>query len=132
MAPGDRQAEVGREQPGLGMKFGRKNWGSLRAKGGVSLAAQWAKNPTSIHKDVGPIPGLTQWVKDLALQIWLRFSGVGSRYGSDLALLWLWCRPAAAAPIQRLAWELPYAAGAAPKKKGRKKEKKKTYSKLLI
>ena len=37
---------------------------------------------------------------------------VGHRHDSDLALLWLWCRPAAAAPVRPLAWELPYAAGA--------------------
>ena len=42
--------------------------------------------------------------------------GVGRRRGSDLALLWLWPRPAAVAPIRPLAWELPRAAGAAPKK----------------
>ena len=33
--------------------------------------------------------------------------------GSDLALLWLWCSPAAAALIQPLAWECPYAPGEA-------------------
>ena len=38
----------------------------------------------------------------------------------DLALLWLWCKPAAAAPIQPLAWELPYATGVALKKKKKK------------
>ena len=31
-------------------------------------------------------------------------------------LLWLLCRPAAVAPIQLLAWELPNAAGAALKR----------------
>ena len=39
--------------------------------------------------------------------------GVGRRRGSDPALLWLWRRPVATAPIQPLAWEPPYAAGAA-------------------
>ena len=41
--------------------------------------------------------------------------GVGCKYGSDLTLLWLWCRPAATALIQPLAWEPPYAVGAALK-----------------
>ena len=49
---------------------------------------------------------------------------VGHRCGSHLALLWLWCRPAAAAPFGPLAWELPYAAGAALKKIKKKKGKK--------
>ena len=43
--------------------------------------------------------------------------GVGHRHGSDAVLLWLWCRPAAVAPVPPLAWELPYAVGAGLKKK---------------
>ena len=48
--------------------------------------------------------------------------GVGGRRGLDPALLWLWCRPAAAAPIRPLAWESPYTTGAALKKDKKKKE----------
>ena len=46
--------------------------------------------------------------------------GVDRRCGSDPELVWLWCRPAAVALIQPLAWELPYAAGATLKKKTKK------------
>ena len=42
----------------------------------------------------------------------------------DLVLLWLWCRPAAVAPIQLLAWESPYAAGAALENTKKKKSLK--------
>ena len=50
--------------------------------------------------------------------------GIGRRLGSDLALLWLWCRPAAEAPIIPLAWEPPYAPDLALKRqKGQKKKK---------
>ena len=45
----------------------------------------------------------------------MSLDSVGHRYGLDLALLWLWCRPAAAALICPLAWELPYAVGVALK-----------------
>ena len=41
---------------------------------------------------------------------------------SNLALLWLWRRPTAGAPIQPLAWELPYAMGMALKSKKLKKK----------
>ena len=39
--------------------------------------------------------------------------GISDRGSSDLELLWLWPRPVATAPIRPLAWEYPYAAGAA-------------------
>ena len=53
-------------------------------------------------------------VPSLALLSGLRIGiavncGVGHRCSSDPALLWLWCRPAAIAPIGPLAWELSYA-----------------------
>ena len=57
------------------------------------------------YENAGLIPGLAQWV-------------------TDLALLWLWYKPAAAAPIGLLAWKIPYAIGAALKKKKKKKKRK--------
>ena len=42
--------------------------------------------------------------------------GVGRRRGSDPALLWLWLRLVARAPIRPLAWEPPYAEGVALEK----------------
>ena len=50
------------------------------------------------------IPDLAQWIKEPKLP-------------------WLWCRPAAAALIQPLGWELRYAAGAALKSKTKQTNK---------
>ena len=52
--------------------------------------------------------------------------GVGSRLGSDPA----W--PAAIAPIQPLAWELPYAAGAALKRPHTKEDVVHVYNGILL
>ena len=43
--------------------------------------------------------------------------GVGHRCSLDLALLWLWCRLATAAPLLSLAWELHMPSVCPPKKK---------------
>ena len=48
---------------------------------------------------------------------------LGRRRGSDLALLWLKCRPEATALMGPLAWEPPYAAGVALKKTKQQKQK---------
>ena len=80
--------------------------------------AQQVKNLTSFHKDAGSIPGLTWWVKGSGVAV---SCGIGHRHSSDLVLLWLGRRLAAVAPIQPLAWELPYAMGSALSKKSPKR-----------
>ena len=90
-------------------------WLNLKKKStGVPDVAQQVKKPTSIQEDAGLIPGLTQWVQGLDVAA---SCSTDCRLCLDLALLWLWHRPAVAVLIWPLAWELPYAAGAAIKKK---------------
>ena len=50
--------------------------------------------------------------------------GEGRRHGSDPTLLWLWRRLVATAPIRPLAWEPPYAKGAAQEMAKRQKKQK--------
>ena len=76
---------------------------------GVPVVAQWLANPTRSRKVAGSILGLAQWVEDPVAVSW----GVGCRRSLDPMLLWLWRRPAAAAPILPLAWEPPYATSVA-------------------
>ena len=63
---------------------------------GVPVEAQLVMNPTSIHEVVDLIPGLAQWVKDLALLLLCRLRIAAALTGPP-------------------AWELPCAAGAALK-----------------
>ena len=64
-------------------------------------------NPTSVHEN-----GFNPWLRSVVYGIQFCCGcGVGRRCSLDL--VWLWCWPAAPAPIQPLAWELPHATDAA-------------------
>ena len=65
------------------------------------------------------------------LRIWCCFE-LWYRLQCGLNLLWLWCRPAATAPMQPLAWKLPYAKGVPLKKKKKKKKHKQLYESCII
>ena len=76
---------------------------------GNSRCSSVVTNPTSIRR---------MWVRSLAsvsgLKIWCCCE---LPRGLDPILMWLWRRPSAIALILPLAWELPYAMGAALKNK---------------
>ena len=55
----------------------------------------------------------------------------GSQTRLRSGVAWLWCRPAATAPIRPVAWEPPHAAGVALEKAERPKKKKKKKRLLL-
>ena len=84
--------------------------------------AQRLVNLTSIHEDVGSIPGLS--LSELKIQhsqeLWYRSQ---MRLGS--CVVWLWRRLAATVPVGPLAWEPPPAADAAIKDKKDQKQNKK-------
>ena len=48
--------------------------------------------------------------------------GMRVQWVKDPALLWLWCRSVAVAPIRPLTWELPCASGAALKRQRQKQK----------
>ena len=75
--------------------------------------AQQAKNPTSILDDMGSIPGLTQWVKDLALP-------QAVAQVTDVAQVWCCCACGIGLQLQ-----------VQPLKKKKKKKKKKALEFIL-
>ena len=68
----------------------------------------WLRTQHSICEDACLIPGLTRWIKDLAL---LQAAAVASNIAVAVV------STSAAAWIQPLAWELPYATSAVLKRK---------------
>ena len=69
-----RAIQNGRGQNTVNQVYFNKNFCRSSHCGALEM------NLTRNHEVLGSIPGLAQWVK-------------------DLALLWLWCRPAPIAPI---------------------------------
>ena len=83
-------------------------------------------NPTSIHEDVGLVPGLTQWLSiQHCHELWC---GLQMRLRSRVAVAV--ASAGSCSSDAPLAWELPYAAGVALKLK--KKKKNLTQKQILI
>ena len=80
----------GPDLEGTGMETEQENGG------GLPMEAQQGKNPTSIHEDVGSIPGPAHGIKDLGR---CHKCGIGQRCSLGLAWLWLWLRAAVVALI---------------------------------
>ena len=81
----------------------------------VPVVAQQVKNPTSIHEDAGSIPGLSRLKIQHCHKLWCRSQ---MQLGSCVAV----AVTADTALIQPLTWKLPSAAGAALKRKLKKKK----------
>ena len=90
-----------------------KHWSSCRGLAETNLT----KSMRTQVQSLGLLSGLRIWC--------CHSCGGCHRCGSDPALLWLWCRLAATNLIPSLAWEAPYAAGAALRRQKEKKKKKK-------
>ena len=73
------------------------------------------KNPAGILEDVDTSQGTP--LNGLRISI-------AVSCGGNCRLLWLWCSLAAAAPIQPLAWELPYASVTTPPPPQKKRKNK--------
>ena len=73
-----------------------------------------------MRMQVGSLASLNGLRIQHCCELWCRSQTI-----SDPKLLWLCCRPAAVAPIDPLAWELPYAPCVAQKKKKKQIKKKK-------
>ena len=69
--------------------------------GGVPAVAQWVKTPSAVAQVTAGVrvPILAGACSAREGSGVAMSCGVGSRCGLDPELLWLWCRPAAVAPI---------------------------------